>query len=364
MGLMVGCGPPVVTYTEDDNPWVNQPPGIYRVRCLNAWEANGHHQVNDTPPPPRELKKPSEYNFCMSVDPGYGGDPTEGANDWEDQMRAACTAYCVSQNVNLMGMYNPQCSDGGWSEVKGTFNIFDKTWATCSDETLNLNYNLIETVLGLSDADAVEELPCDLSLNCEDYLDYVQKHAMGTTPYANVRETADVLMESITGESSVTLLGGSAQDVEGHAAYSAIACGEDACPFYLAQLDLDAVSSINVTLSYGSGPPISKTISGLSISLEKPTLGIWVPGSDNLIFPTGSLRMRIEATISGGTNNFGENGFYSFAYDVPNYVFGSVDGDLVISSSGTCIWGHGPSTRSSRRSDQARTRLRVSRGRV
>lgn len=335
MWTMACNGPPPVTHDPENNPFEDQPPGIYAMRCLNANESNGHHQVNDMPPPPRELKKPPEYNFCLDFDPGYPGDPTEGANDWESVARAACTAYCESQNNNLMNMYPPQCTDVGWTGVTGVYNNQKDLWVTCSAETENLNYTLIENVLGPSDAGAVEELPCDLSLDCQDYLAYDQKHAIGTTPYTDAEATADIQMETITGQSAVTLFGGSDQDVEGHAAYSAISCGEDACPFYLAQFDLAAVSSINVSFSYGSGPPLSKTISGFSISLEKPALGIWVPDSDNIIFPTGALRVRIEATISGGTNGWGENGFYSFVYDVPHYVFGSVDGDLVISTSGT-----------------------------
>ena len=321
---------------------------IYQIHCMNDNGDNYHHVYNATAPhiPPRLQIAPPWYDACIFLDPGDEEDPTEGGNGWESLARETCALICQKTNVGLWDpmtqkeLYPAHCDPALWTDVEPQFNSYKNSWYTCPKETHLLNYLLIESVLGSTVAEAVENLPCDLRDDCADYLDFDERSGLWTPSTVGVRYTADILLESDPGESSVALLGGTDHDLEGHAAYTAVPCGEDACPFYLAQLDLEAVSSIGVTVTYGSGAGLSKTISDLSIALDQPALGIWVPSSGDVIFPAGSLKMRVEGSISGPTDTYGENGPHSLKYAVPDYIFGAVDsGGFALAASGTEFLG-------------------------
>lgn len=107
-----------------------------------------------------------------------------------------------------------------------------------------------------------------------------------------------------------------------------MACANDACPFYLAQLDLEAVSSMSVSLTYGAAS-LSKVVSDVTIELARPALGMWLPDSDDVIFPPNTLAFRVGATVSGATNWFGEDGSYDYVYRLNQYVFGSIAGGVL-----------------------------------
>jgi len=196
-----------------------------------------------------------------------------------------------------------------------------------------LDFDLIESVLGSAPASDAADLPCDLADDCSDYLDVQEKEGLWTMPDANTRYSADVQLESDIGQSSIAGLGSSIT-MEGHAAYTATACGSDACPFYLAQFEMLAPSASTVSIPNGS-TPIVKTVSSLSIELEQPALGLWLPASTYVIFPSETLRVKLSATLAGSTNSFGENGWQSHSYLVENYVWGYISGtNLLLATDG------------------------------
>jgi hypothetical protein len=82
---------------------------------------------------------------------------------------------------------------------------------------------------------------------------------------------------------------------------------------------------VTVVVTVG-GSTLVKTIAGLSVALERPTLGIWIPGTGDVIFPPNSLKVRVSATVGGATDTFGENGLHDELYSFPHYVFGSLAG--------------------------------------
>ncbi|MCY1069731.1 hypothetical protein OV090_33630 [Nannocystis sp. RBIL2] len=254
------------------------------------------------------------------------GDPTTGGgpDPWEAAVRAKCSEQCAELNVNYMDMYDPHCEDEDWSEIERIFDEVWGVWKTCPVPTTLLDFDLIETVFGAAAAADAEQLPCDLALDCSDYLDYDEKLGLWTPPDANTRYTADVLLESDPGE-SFFIINTVNRTAEGHAAYTATSCGEDACPFYLAQMELTATSSMTFNLSVETAT-LTKTISDLNVKLARPTLGMWLPASGYVIIPPKSLSVTVEATVSGSTNTFGENGAHEVTYIVDEYTFGIIDG--------------------------------------
>lgn len=299
------------------------PSGIYHFRCQNNGNNcyyNGYHQ---------EVCG-QDFDVCVYVDPGT---PTEG---YAPDVKAACSARCeqVSWDPGYV------CEDSNWSGVSN--HGVNCQYETCPSETYLLDFDLIESILGSAAATDAEDLPCDLWDDCLDYLDGFEFEGMTTEPEANVRNSADVLMEHNPGGGSQLYVIGAGQGsgttkaLTGEAAYSLTSCGEDACPFYLAQWDLAAASSFNVTLT-GSAGPVTKTISNFSVSLRQPALGVYLPNSGDIFFPPNALAVIVSGTVSGTPEPWGENGNYQEEYLVNGYVFGTLNtgtGNLVLGANG------------------------------
>ena len=331
----VGCG--IYgggTDAPQQTPFENEPPGVYKFQCLNdnSFENQNYYWVANENPPPEWRPQVEDFEACAQIDDPMSTDPTEGGNVplWDAAARASCTARCIEINRN--NALTPVCEDENWSLVRAVWTPSEKYQQTCPKATSLLDFNAIEAVFGTAAASEAATLPCDLSDDCSDYLDIDEKEGLWTSPDSNTRFSADFQMESDPGESNV-IAGASSSVMEGNAAYTATACNADACPFYLAQFELYAVSNFTVSVSYGSAGTFTKTISNLGIQLEQPTLGMWLPNSGAVILPPGSLRMTVSATLSGTTNYFGENGGHQHTYAVDEYVWGLISGtDLILAT--------------------------------
>lgn len=272
--------------------------------------------------------KPNPIEPCVAVEPE--SEETEG---WEAAVRAKCSSYCLSLNNAQHG--SATCLDERWSQV----NPYGSPAVTCSPLTALIDFDEIESVLGAGPAADAETLACDLPDSCIHLLDYEARLAMLGMLTSGLRNTAEELMETDPGQVSEVILLGEDAALEGEAAYTALSCSEDACPFYLAQFDLAATSSLVVAVPYGSAP-LTKTVSNLEIGLARPALGMWLPDSDDIIFPPNALAVRITATVSGSTNNFGENGNHDLVFRINEFVYGTLDGGVLsLSHSGTDVLG-------------------------
>lgn len=211
----------------------------------------------------------------------------------------------------------------------------------CTETTALLDFDAIATYLGSEAAADAAELPCDLGIDCIDYLAQPAQEALWSSPVEDLESTAEVQMVTSLGE--VQLLGGSWQEMEGEVAFSSIECGEAGCPFYLAKFELAASSPFTVQVPIVGSSSLTKVLSNLTVTLERPALGIWTPGKpgyDWVIFPPNSLMMRISASVSGSTNYYSENGSYDELYLVNDYVYGYIDdGPLNLHFEGADILG-------------------------
>jgi hypothetical protein len=118
-----------------------------------------------------------------------------------------------------------------------------------------------------------------------------------------------------------------AYDVDGRIEYSAPDCGKTECPFYLANLTLSnttdtwALYAENID-GVGGGADIY--MSGLSVQLRRPTLGVWKPSTNQVYM--GAERMDIYVLV---THQIGDEPPVEGGYLVTNAnaIFGELDGE-------------------------------------
>lgn len=324
---MIRPPPPVQVQPTDPCNFENWGQAIYHFKCDN----NTNNYWETTPQVPYHGP---HINVCFELHPA---DPTE---TWQSKAMQACSDNCAAladrNGFDTENYDEGQCAKENWSDVDPTG--LNCMWDWCTEETPGLNFDLIESVLGFQEAADAQDLPCDLAFDCSDFLDPAAATALWTEPYSGVEQTADTLMIS-SAASELYVIGagqgtGTTEDLTGAAAFTATSCGADACPFYLAQYELEGTSSsFNVTLTPGSAGSLTKTISGFSLQLAQPALGMWLPSSGDVIFPSASLRFRVSATVSGTPQPYGENGYYEEVYTVYGYVFGFLDpmtGDFIM----------------------------------
>lgn len=288
------------------------PPDTYNFFCWNQGPTKNHHVIGGI------TIEPEFYNACVYVDPSV---------TWDTEVRAACSARCENSEPGFV------CNPMNFSSVEPPDNR-----QTC-ETTSTMNASVIEQVLGAPAAADAEDLPCEPGDDCLDYFSLAAQQALSTPPTSAVRYTADTLLETVPMASLVTVQGNapsspSTQTLSGEAAYTATACGFDACPIYLPQLDLAANGTFSATISVGPvAPTVTKTFTDVEISLKQPTMGIWLPNFEYVIFPPDSLVFNVSGTVSG-TELAGENGPYNGEHIVRGYVFGTLDGGLTLSAQG------------------------------
>lgn len=357
-----GCGGdiPVVTETDFNNEseepgqvfpttgeaceFEDYNPGVYSVRCENAGVVDPASMltVKNTASigPGSGTAGEGEYympyvDACADIDPQ--GDP----EILDSGIRAACTIVCGD-----VGFLPKICLDSRWSSVSMKWKAPCQA-QTCPNASQLLDFDLIEDFLGPAAAEDAMDLPCDLPFDCIEYLSALEISGMYTEPTVNLGETASIQLVANSEKTGMRILGfnqsppGTGVPLSGYASLTATSCGADACPFYLAQFDLAASSPFAVTLDYSS-TTITKTLAGFTIGLDHPALGLWLPATGDVIFPTNSLVVRVGAVISGAPEYFSENGSYDERYPWSGYVFGTFDpgsGEFAIEASGDSLLG-------------------------
>ncbi|WP_096328367.1 hypothetical protein [Nannocystis exedens] len=287
-------------------------PDIYNFYCWNQGPTKNHHVIGGM------TIEPEFYNACVYVDPSV---------TWDTEVRAACSARCENSEPGFV------CNPMNFSSVEPPDNR-----QTCETAS-TMNASVIEQTLGAPAAAAAEDLPCELGDDCLDYFSLAAQQALSTPPTSTVRYTADTLLETVPMASLIMVQGNAqptpaTQTLSGEAAYTAYSCGYDACPIYLPQLDLAANGAFSATISGGPvAPTVTKTFTDVEISLKQPTMGIWLPNFDYVIFPPDSLVFNVSGLVSG-TEVAGENGRYIGEHIVRGYVFGTLDGGLSLSAQG------------------------------
>lgn len=300
--------------TETVDPNIPDKSGRWSIQCRNDngpmgnfnWYTDLSNAVHSPHPP---LSDFDHIDSCVDWDEEQ---PTGG---FEDLAREACSADCES-----LAYFSFECEDENWTKVLRSG--LGTVWKECGPGQTDLDIDLIESELGPVAAIEVMDLPCDLAFTCGAYLTLEELAGLKTGP-VNVAATAATAAETVTNGTSAVAFGTGDTPVTGEAAYTATSCGADACPFYLAQFDLEHSGGWSTDINAPSST-ITKQVSALEISLRRPGLGIWLPNSGFVIFPSNSLMLEMSATIGGLTNTYSENGTHHVMFTNSGYAFGQV----------------------------------------
>jgi hypothetical protein len=114
-------------------------------------------------------------------------------------------------------------------------------------------------------------------------------------------------------------------DVNGRIEYSAPDCGEPECPFYLANLTLSNMED-NWTLypKNISGEGVVISMSGLSVQLRRPTLGVWNTETNQVYMGAKRVDMYVLVTHQIGVEPPVEGGYLVTNGDA---IFAELDGE-------------------------------------
>lgn len=279
----------------------------------------------------------------LCVGQGHPGDnnvdPLEDWNSGEyptidSEIREWCSARCVFDDYPIGGP-SPQCQDANWSG--------HQTLASWSPSN---SYNCeVPEELNVDDPDGSEipwelvggssspmPLDCDLNGDCVEYF-YSNIASFILTPGSGnfidpETRTAHYLAVEGTGSQLAIDMPGSGSGVDdtealfGQAEYTASDCGEDVCPFFLANLSAFNTTdtwSIEVLTVEGTK---KKGFIDLQIDLLQSTLGVQNMSLETVAFAPGSLRMLVQFTVRGTGIGAGD---HAYVVENADYLFADYD---------------------------------------
>lgn len=278
---------------------------------------------------------------------GSGGPPIPGTfSTIEPEIRDACSTRCEILN---RGSGQEICEPENWSAVLTEANWYPRPWdAPTEAASLNCQVTMMSNAddpLGLAvpweeaggDPDPLP-LGCSLTDDCGEWfypsvLPFTHWTSIAGAIEPETRNAAYLGVED-GGVSRISLhldmpgMGRSGIDDDaplwGLAEYSPVDCGDDVCPFYLANLSAyNTTSTWDVQLMLDDLSHAKKRISNVQIDLIQSTLGIHNLALNKVAFAPGALRLGVELTISnqpGETNSYG-NGTHSAIVENVDYVF-------------------------------------------
>ncbi|MEX1362751.1 MAG: hypothetical protein AB1Z98_06465 [Nannocystaceae bacterium] len=274
----------------------------------------------------------------------------EGYPAIDDEIREQCTAQCNSNQFNTAAGPQEVCEDANWSAVRTLAG-----W----DTTVGYNCQVTGEPVGL-DPDGSDvpwqlvggsfsPMPLDCSLDgsygesCASWF-YPHVGAWVLTPgSANFIEPETRFADYLGVEGSGSQLeldmfgsGSGVDDTEplyGMAEYTGVDCGEDVCPFFLANLTAyNTADTWEVRVDTPAGR-IPKLVTDVQIDLMQSTLGIRNMALDVVAFAPGALRLRAEFKVSSCSScDSTSDGVHGFLLENEDYVFAHYDdGALTIS---------------------------------
>jgi hypothetical protein len=255
----------------------------------------------------------------------------------DEELRADCSAKCLSHSYAFTDqevMDNPefvaQCEDENWSSLHthewepfDAFNCNSKDWLNLGDP----DGSLIPWPHEPLDPPALE---CSLIDDCTswfrpDVAYFVLPPGISSVIEPETRGAHYLGVEGSGSQLAIDMPGtgigfDDTEPLFGLAEYTALSCGEDACPFYLASLSaFNATDTWGLAIETVSGLE-RKSISDVEIDLIQSTLGVHDMSTSTVAFAPGSLRLRVTLTIAGGTTSLG-NGTHVALIANDDYVF-------------------------------------------
>ena len=287
--------------------------------------------------------------FCLTPSFDGGVDPLA---DWingeyptvDAALRAECTAQCENKPSPSGVPYN--CQDADWVAAR-TYNGWDPSDGYNCMGAADLNVDDPDgsgidwsVAGGLS---TQQPLECDLDEDCSDWFipntrSFVLTPGEATLIEPETRGAQFLGVEGNGSELQIDMpgVGVGVDDTEnlyGQAEYSAVDCGHDVCPFYLANLSaFNTTDSWDIDIAISSSSSLPKSISNVQIDLLQSTLGVHNLALGKVAFAPGALRLQVQLTVDSCSNcgSFG-NGTHVAVVENQDVVFADYDdGDLDI----------------------------------
>lgn len=332
---MVACSSPnppsKSTDTSEYEPEVPDDGVFYQVHCTNRgnYHTGYFGGVNYVFPTKHEI---GVYSGCALLYTSLA-DP-----DDIDRMQLAC-----ADNCEIKQHFNTANSDKQYLCDPENFVAFETHWNVCMRKKDDMDLAPVTNALGIAASTAVGTLPCELQGGCVGLFTLGVEAALWTPGGVSLGESASEHVAPVTsadGEFTAPGLSPVNVSLTGQAAFTASACGQDACPIFLGDLDVfgPAFAPTAVGIKYPDNSTASKVITNLEAHLSESTLGIWLPNTGGaVIFPPNGLVLETEFDVSGPTNVLGENGHQHIRMQLDDYVFGTVSGgtlhvDLTLST--------------------------------
>ncbi len=268
------------------------------------------------------------------------GNYPETAGEINDAILTACSQQC-EEKPNGSGA-NPGCVDGNWTGLQTAPSWDPQDGFDCvpAEELNKDDPDGSEVPWALVGGPTYPvPLGCALDDDCADWFyphvrPWVSSPTRGDFIEPETR-TAHYLAVETSG-STIALdldMPGTASGIDdtealfGLAEYTAIDCGEDVCPFFLANLTaFNTVDSWEVQLQPDIGGKLKKSVSDVQIDLLQSTLGVHHTALDVVAFAPRALRLRVQVTIAnnGSGSTYG-NGIHALVLENDDYVFAEYD---------------------------------------
>jgi Ca2+-binding RTX toxin-like protein len=119
-----------------------------------------------------------------------------------------------------------------------------------------------------------------------------------------------------------------AELIQGNASYSALDCGDQICPFYLANLTANAPGKVwDIRLQ-----TVRKDIKNLQVDLMQSVLGGWDTTDGAILFQPGSIRLRVQFDVEGPVVKDGD-GHYDIEVENDSIAAGTfIDGHVTLTT--------------------------------
>lgn len=284
------------------------------------------------------------------VGAGFGTTPLDPMADWaegnypgtdgayDEAIRAACSAQCAMKPDGTNA--DPLCEDDNWSNLQ--------TLPGWEPDAQSDNFNCVVTSkVNEADPDGSEIpwhlvggpsspvlLGCELDAGCVDWFyptvdTYVFAGRAGfiepetrTAHYLAVENSGSNIELDVDASGA----GAGVDDTEpvfGLAEYTAVNCGDDVCPFFLANLSAyNTTDSWDIRITTDLSTRIKKSVSDVQIDLLQSTLGVHHLGLGKVAFAPGSLRLRVQVTVASyAPNSSYGDGTHAAIIENDDYVF-------------------------------------------
>jgi hypothetical protein len=273
--------------------------------------------------------------------------------DWVEEIGLVCAAACVAAN-DANTNATPICNAGDFSGGQTALGWDPEDFLTCYS-SIPWGNSIDPEYAGDINWNEGSGAPLSLPLSCSLIDDCHEEFDADISEWAMWWEVgggfgpidADTRAAAFHSETLDTFLtldmdagSGTGYDDQhplyGHAEYTAAACGDDTCPFYLAAFEAEnMVHDWTIWLDIPGIVDEPKDVENVTIEALHSTMAVWRPSTGRVAFPVGTLRMQIQFDVSSSCSACSGFGDGTYAFDLVNHdvvrgTYDALDGTFTL----------------------------------